>query len=75
MATRAKFKCNSVTKQLGWGNNKFVYNAKFNVVMGNSEENNQFFTATPSGTIELSTVKEDHFEVGKDYYIDFNIAE
>lgn len=73
--TRAKFKCNSVTKQTGWGEHEFLYSAKFGVVNGNSEENKSFFASTPSGMIEIATVKEDHFEVGKEYFIDFTKAE
>lgn len=69
--TRAKFKCNSVTKQEGWGGAKFVYNAKFFVVTGNSDENKQFFASTPTGTIEIGTVREDFFEPGEEYYVDF----
>lgn len=75
--TRAKFTCTEVAKTTGWGENKFLYAAKFSAVTGNSsnEENKTFFAATPSGSIQVSTVKEDHFEVGKTYYVDFTIAE
>ena len=69
--TRAKFRCQSVTKQEGWGGAKFVYNAKFFVVTGNSEENKQFFASTPTGTIEIGTVREDFFEPGEEYFVDF----
>lgn len=71
----AKFTCTEVSKRTGWGENKFLYAAKFNAVMGNNDENKTFFAATPSGSIEISTVKEDHFEVGKEYYIDFILTE
>ena len=73
---RAKFKCTSVTKGCGWGNNEFLYSAEFGAVTGQgSEENEQFFAATPSGNIKVSTVREDHFLVGKEYYVDFTLAE
>lgn len=68
---RAKFTCTEVSKRTGWGEHKFIYAAKFNAVTGNSDENKTFFAATPLGSIEVLTVKEDHFEVGKTYYIDF----
>lgn len=71
MNTRAKFRCNSVTKYEGWGDHKFLYSAKFHVAPANNDENKLFFASTPSGTIEISTVREDHFEPGKEYYIDF----
>lgn len=72
--TRAKFTCNEVSKRIGWGGNAFVYAAKFSVVTSGSDENKQFFASTPGGSIEVSTVKEDHFEVGKSYYVDFTEA-
>jgi hypothetical protein len=70
--TRAKFRCVSVAKREGWGDNKVVYAAEFNVVGGDGNaENKAFFAASPSGRIELSTIREDHFEVGQDYYVEF----
>lgn len=75
METRAKFICHEVAKVMGYGANKILYSAKFHPVSSGSEENKSFYAATPSGSIELSTVKEDHFEVGKTYYVDFSIAE
>lgn len=45
---------------------------------GDSEENKQFFAATPGGKIELSVVNTtaaEQFEVGKAYYVDFTPAE
>jgi len=72
--TRAKFTCTEVSKRTGWGGNEFLYAAKFNIVTSGSDENKEFFAASPSGSIEVSTVKEDHFEVGKDYYVDFTEA-
>ena len=73
--TRAKFKCTEVAKRSGWGGNKFHYAAKFNPVSGDSEENKTFFASTPTGSIDISTVREDHFEVGKTYYVDFTLAD
>ena len=64
---RAKFICHSVTKfKSGWGDYPIHYNFKFQAVTGGSEENKSFFASTPSGMIELSSVKEDLFEVGQD---------
>lgn len=40
-------------------------------------ENGQFFKYTPSGQISLSVVNVDtasHFQVGKEYYVDFSPA-
>jgi hypothetical protein len=74
MATVAKFKCNEIGKRTGWGDAKFVYGAKFSVVMGNNEENKKFFLSTPSGSIDISTLREDFFEVGEEYFVTFEKA-
>ena len=73
--TRARFKCTEISKRTGWNGNEFHYAAKFSVDTSGSEENKSFFASTPGGSIEISTIKEDHFEVGKTYYVDFTLAE
>lgn len=73
--TRAKFTCYEVGRRIGWGNFEFVFAAKFHIVSSGSEENKLFFASTPSGIIEMTTIRSDHFEVGKDYYVDFTLAE
>lgn len=73
--TRAKFRCIEVSKRLGWGENPIMYAAKLTVVCGDNPENKIFFAATPGGSIEMTTIKHDHFEVGKEYYVDFTVAE
>lgn len=76
---RAKFKCDSVTKTVNWSGNKdehpFLYDVKMSPVVNGSEENKNFFKWTPSGEVKLSTMKEDHFIPGKEYYLDFTEAE
>jgi hypothetical protein len=50
---------------------------EFSPVYTGSEENKSFFEATPGGHIILNTVNAEasaHFEVGKEYYIDFTLA-
>jgi hypothetical protein len=78
MRVRAKFRCTSVTKVVGWGGHEFLWTAKFQVVTGHdggdSEDNKKFWAATPSGSLELSSIIEDAFEVGKAYYIDITPA-
>jgi len=72
MQTRAKFQCYEVTKSKGWsGTPAFLYSAKFQVVTATNEENKKFFTSTPSGSIEIRTYREDQFQPGEEYYIDF----
>ena len=79
--TRAKFTCMGVTKRKAWSgvDGAFVYDAEFSAVTRHDTaktredaiENEAFWVATPSGSIKLSTLRADHFEVGRDYYIDF----
>lgn len=71
---RCKFKCHEVTKRVGWSGYEFLWAAKFSAVTDGSEENKAFFAATPSGQLEVSTIKEDFFEVGKEYYLDLTLA-
>lgn len=80
---RAKFKCTSVLKQL-WGTNnletgkweqKPAFTYRFQVVSSGSDENKQFFASSPSGSIELQALREDLFELDKEYYLDFTPAE
>ena len=73
--TRAKFKCSEIAEREGWGEFKKVYAAKLHVVHGGSEENKAFFAATPSGSIEVGTMQQGLFEVGKEYYVDFTPCE
>lgn len=82
MTIRAKFRCTSVTKTVGGtynGEGKYtngiVFSYKFNAVVGDSLENKTFFASTPSGSIELTAVRDDLFEVQKEYYLDFSEAE
>jgi len=47
-------------------------------VTGGSEENKTFWQYTPSGSISFScinTAAVEQFEVGKEYYVDFNPAQ
>lgn len=51
---------------------------KLSPVVSGSEENKAFYRWTPGGSILLSTVNKDaaaEFVVGKEYYVDFTIAE
>lgn len=74
--TRCKFRCTSVTKQEHWDKQKgFLYSAKFQAVYNDSPENKAFFEATPSGSLEVGTYKQDVFEPGKEYFIDIAVAE
>jgi len=72
---RAKFACLSARKHKHWDTQKgFLYEYEFSAVSGTSEENKSFWEASPCGSLKLSTVKDDLFEVGKEYYLDFTLA-
>jgi hypothetical protein len=74
-SVRCKFKCVSVTKQTPWNAKPgFLYTADFQPVTSGSEENKEFYDATPSGSLKLATYKEDHFQPGVEYYIDITPA-
>lgn len=67
MATRCKFKCDFKRDQY----------VSLSPVYSGSEENKQFFAATPGGQIQLHVVNEKGmavFEEGKEYYVDFTPA-
>ena len=79
---RAKFYCTSVTKSLGGRYNSegkyesgVLYSFKFQAVSSGSDENKSFYASSPSGSIELQSVRDDLFEIMKEYYLDFTIAE
>lgn len=67
---RCKFVCSETGKRAGWGPNKFLHHAVLMPVTSGSEENKKFFAATPCGKLEVSSVIQDAFEVGKEYFID-----
>lgn len=71
---RCKFKCESVSKREGFNGAKFAYSAEFRAVYGGSPENDAFFLATPNGQLQVSSLREDSFQVGHDYYIDIIYA-
>lgn len=71
---RAKFKCIGMEKSLGWTGTSFLYNYRFSPVTSGSPENDRFYAATPSGELKLTAIRNDLFEVGKEYYLDFSSA-
>jgi hypothetical protein len=76
MVTRTKFVCNSKKQLVGWaGTQSFVYEYSFSPVMDGSAENRAFYASTPSGNIQLTAVRQDLFEPGKAYYLDFTPAD
>lgn len=74
---RAKFKVTSITRQPGWSGAKEVHTVELVPVVGGSEENMQFYAATPGGSIKLSVVHETvgkQFDLGDEFYVDFTKA-
>lgn len=78
MTVRAKFVVQSVTTQQHWDKSKGnIATIKLLPVTSGSDENKEFYAATPSGTIELGTVNQaaaDQFQLGAEYYVDFHKA-
>lgn len=73
---RAKVRIEEKT-QRAWGDDQHAVDVTMNVVYRNSEENERFFKATPSGKITLGGLKPETaalFEIGKEYYVDFTPA-
>ena len=69
---RAKFRVQSV-EPMGDG-----FEIRLSAVTGGSEENDAFYSATPSGSLVLAIVAASvakMFEVNKEYYLDFNPVE
>jgi hypothetical protein len=70
---RAKFRVISLTKYES-GSDEI----KLAPVSSGSEENKMFWKYSPSGSITLSCINSEatkQFEIGKEYYVDFNVAE
>jgi hypothetical protein len=75
MAVRVKVVCNN--KQQFDQAGKLCSNIVFSPVYSGSEENKQFFAATPGGSFQFYTVNKaaaDQFEMGKEYYFDIFAA-
>lgn len=72
---RCKFKCMSKREFEGWSGTKSpLYDYSFNVVTSGSDENKKFWEYTPSGTFNITSITDDQFKVGKEYYIDLQEA-
>lgn len=71
---RCKFKCVEKREFIGWMGQSKLYGFKFSPVTDGSEENKTFYAATPGGGLDISTITQDAFEVGKEYYIDLTDA-
>lgn len=68
---RAKFNVSEITQYGNGGGRKIVLQP----VIGNSEENKEFWNYTPSGEIVLHITNPDaEFQLGE-YYVDFTKAD
>lgn len=77
MTIRAKFKVQSITKQVGWNGVKELHTIKLQPVTSGSDENKAFYAATPGGSIDISVVPEsvgNQFSIGQEFYVDFTPA-
>lgn len=76
---RCKFKCidRHEFDAGGWHLNvprEKMYSFHFQVVYGDSPENKDFYNSTPGGYLMISSVKNDLFVPGQEYYLDFTNA-
>lgn len=75
--TRCKFRCDQVSKLVGYGKHKHLHSVSMAPVYANNDpnhENSKFWDTSPSGKFELSYIHSDLFEVGKEYYLDISEA-
>lgn len=81
MVSRAKFTCTQVTKRAShWlPEQKYLYDFEFMPVTAynskDTSENRKFWQSTPVGKLTMACVNPDLFEIGKEYYLDFSLAE
>jgi hypothetical protein len=81
--TRCAFTCTSRTERIGQGwdeehktpvSNMRLFDYKFVPVTPRDGDGwKAFWASTPSGQIEVSTVRDSSFEVGKTYFVDFSM--
>jgi cystathionine beta-lyase/cystathionine gamma-synthase len=74
MGIKAKFNVTALTKYGNGGGG----NVKLAAVIGNSEENKEFWKYTPTGTIEMHIDNEEalkQFEGMGEYHVEFTKAE
>ena len=71
MKTRCKFKCTETISLDGGAEHE----AEFEPVFDGSPENDEFFAETPGGLLSLHIMKEQHFEMGREYYLDLTLVE
>lgn len=65
-----RLKMRTYTKSHNYGDS---FGVKMSVVGGTTEENEKFFKATPSGSLEFNSINMNAakmFEPGKEYYVD-----
>lgn len=79
MGVCAKFKVDTITRSKHWDKSKGeIHTIRLTPVTSGSDENAEFYAATPSGSIDLATVNQqagEQFELGQEYYVDFTKAE
>lgn len=75
MQVRAKFTVQQITRRHGKSENQEVHTVEMWPVTGGCDENKYFFASTPTGKIELGTIKPNLFELNKTYYVDFTPAD
>jgi hypothetical protein len=73
MSVRAKFRVQRI-ERFKWSQNQEVQTIVLLPVVSGSEENQQFYAATPSGEIKLGTVNPAaaaEFDLDAEFYVEF----
>lgn len=70
---RAKFRCQSITSNAGYGGQQFVFSA-VGPADGEIPENERYHKYTPSGELKITVDNppaQEQFALGEYYYLDF----
>jgi hypothetical protein len=79
MAVRLKFQLQRYQSTLAWNDRtKELRTLYFTPVTGGSNENKEYYDATPSGEFQFGTINRaawEQFQIGKSYYFTVESAE
>lgn len=77
MAVRAKFVVQQIVTHKAWNGPGLMGTVHLMPVTSGSDENKEFYAATPGGKIDLGTINQEalaQFVIGDEFYVDFTPA-